>query len=316
MGSVPSLTNATAGESSKRLDSFDIDSIEYYSALKSQDGKDAVVGGKESPIYISLPSLDLSARSAHAPREEKSREEHYVTNHRNFFMEHPYTQKSRNILVVPRDAKSADPTSSAGHISKLSPTSASAIFLSNTTSSLCSHFHQNQHYNKGKSTKSSSSSDHPYPSHQFANHHHQSQSQGSLDEDCLYYCFDENTFFDSDSWRVEEAEPLYSFLPFSKASASAGVNNTAPLWSASVSRKAPLPARHPRRLATSSSFARYLSDIFEASLETSNIDNMALGDLSQDPVYLELVKYWKENGSKLDMRELFKNDQERFKKFR
>lgn len=44
--------------------------------------------------------------------------------------------------------------------------------------------------------------------------------------------------------------------------------------------------------------------------------NMGLGDLSQDPVYTKLVAYWKENGAKLDMRDLFKNDPERFKKLR
>lgn len=43
---------------------------------------------------------------------------------------------------------------------------------------------------------------------------------------------------------------------------------------------------------------------------------MALPLLSEDPVYTKLVALYQDAGSKLDMRELFQQDPERFKKFR
>ncbi len=43
---------------------------------------------------------------------------------------------------------------------------------------------------------------------------------------------------------------------------------------------------------------------------------MALPLLNEDPVWAKLVALYKDAGSKLDMRELFQKDSERFQKFR
>lgn len=195
-----------------------------------------------------------------------------------------------------------------------------------------------------KSDRISRSRDQTYPApsnsgHQKHNNpdHHQSQSQGFSsssfqEEDCYYCCIDEcTTFIDVNLLSEPIDEPFYSFLPFSSLSRRACSNTGityCPTWSFPAPE--PIAPLLPPRLARSSravvigrsSFSKYLSDILEASVElsrsnsTSNIINMGLGDLSQDPVYTKLVAYWKENGSKLDMRDLFKNDPERFKKFR
>lgn len=187
------------------------------------------------------------------------------------------------------------------------------------------------------------SSDQAYPApnsghHQHKNHHHQSQSQGFSsssfqEEDCYYCCIDEcTTFIDVNLLSEQVDEPFYSFLPFSSLSRRRPCTGTGITYCPTWSFPAPEPSAPllPPRLGRSSralvigssSFSKYLSDILEASVEVSHISNslnistMGLGDLSQDPVYTKLVAYWKENGSKLDMRDLFKNDPERFKKFR
>lgn len=329
------------------------DSIGY--AIIEEEGGDSLDDGKESPIYVSIPAAASLSLAQNVPRDHRDdkaqpQEDCYqslgcysyvdmkypiLPSRSNVIQQHSC---SRQIANPPRDVSRADPilSSSSSRFARKTFASTTAILPHNAAEPNSSTHEGGRYEYEVKSPRQRCNQPyHNLPSYHHDQHHHphQSQSQGSLGEDYYYYCFDENTFLDSDLWKEEGLqEPLYSFLPFptepSWTSSSSFPNrlSNCPVWSASPS-KVPSVAipratlRHPtRRLVIgSSTFFKYLSDIFEASSEfqaKNNKNTMGLGDLSQDQVYNKLIAYWKENGSKLDMRDLFKNDPERFKKFR